>query len=415
MLMFRCEQSYAGTPSCSPGEELQEGACIPIVCDEGEALDGGACVEISCEAGQVLNGSTCEDCPVGQQEVDGSCEDITCEAGQVLNGSTCEDCPAGQQKVDGSCEDITCGVGEELEGSKCVPVSSVPTCDEWIDDKAYSGQLLAVFAWSFSETIVISQSSCATWCANWDGNVPCSAVVLAEGDTRCRLFAWNSEEAQDSPGDSTYALCSSYIDCPVGEVVEGTSCVPKVCPVGFLLDGDDCIAIQCPVGEEVEGYECVRIDCPTGQVLNGDDCIDWVPELPDDFEPIDCENFAGPTEAALTHPEVDAPPDGFCSDPYVTGAIEYNNQERAAEDQYTGPELPYKDYDWCTPGQSTGCVNNPSGPAGPVTCNEELSRMAFWWSKQRCMCVPYLPLLNSGAPLLHDAGNIIMGRLDMIL
>lgn len=261
--------------------------------------------------------------------------------------------------------------------SECpeVPVfqDPAPACDEWIMGKKYQGLIgsSSSFIAPFN-----TRDACETRCAqiSWCTAYAFEPWILANRYS-CTFVAWDNQEPVDAadPSAETYAKCSAYLNCQVGEEAVWNSGNPS----------------------------CQAINCPDGEILDGDECVAWAPEIPAGFTPVQCENYDGIVDNVfLTHPlETETPACGFCADPNVIDAIQYNNLQRDSLDQYTGPGLgpgqTYEDWKFCEGGESwpeTQCVSNPTDALPAVTCDEELSRMAFWWAQQRCM---YVPDMNS--------------------
>jgi hypothetical protein len=81
-----------------------------------------------------------------------------------------------------------------------------------------------------------------------------------------------------------------------------------------------------------------------------------------------------------------APAGGWCNDPAVKAAIEYNNVARARPD---GVPANYaaKGYQLCNPALASNAGKNcvwPQPKSGPLVCDEQASAQAAWWSKQMC-------------------------------
>ena len=204
------------------------------------------------------------------------------------------------------------------------PQPEIPyPCDEWVEDATYANGASRIAGY----TNPITREFCLSKCES-DGD--CTGVEMytdssSEFPYKCKRFQWGNAAPQTKSGSSTYVLCSAY----------------------------------------------------------------WIPELPADFDPLVCENGDGPTGASFTHPEEPAPSNGYCNDAWVVDAVEYNNQQRAAGVNYPGPALPYDGYIYCQdcPGgtEDCTCLDNED-PSQALACDDELSRMSFWWAKQRCMC-----------------------------
>ena len=80
------------------------------------------------------------------------------------------------------------------------------------------------------------------------------------------------------------ALTVAHTSCPVGYIVQGTTCVFDECPADYIHQGNACIFSACPSGYHLEGTQCVADAgaCTPGAYCQGtdlrDNCTDEVIE-----------------------------------------------------------------------------------------------------------------------------------------